>query len=326
MSKKQMFDIYSEINDILRKAQIYVPDSYYPLDIWAWTSLNLLGKEITEEEKQDIYANVISVFDKAELDNPSITGIEEYNDRRVQLGDYVNDLKVSETSFQKLLDMGSASGIFIRAKNKLSSININKPLIQEEVSICKDVIQFLKDYSDYTSKDMKCLYLLLKLIWATNTNEPLFYKEKRALKFDDLVWREIQSICERIMALSNGIVGAWVKYIKAISLFHLGNMLECYNIFEEIRSLYYLGERRIILSYIASNSDGSARKYSGQLRSLEDNKARIFINEIRKEVPYFNRDFIMQNPPLREPYDNIELGFNFLGVQVSKINSDWGRK
>ncbi|OAB40901.1 DEAD/DEAH box helicase family protein [Paenibacillus glacialis] len=315
--KKEILNNFNQLQEYLKKAQIYSSDSYYPLDIWAWTTEAMLDYNLSGEEKSDIYAKFFAAFDKAEAENPEILQREDYNERLVSMGDLSGYLDISEEAFNKLIEMGSSSGIYLRAKKIISSVDLQKPLKNTDEEVCKEAIEYLESYKENILQDEKCLFLLLKLIWAYNNKKPLFYNEKQTLHFSRDNWDYLKFILEKIITLNNGNTTPQVKYLRAITLFHLGEINECLSTFTEIRDNYYIGARRIIISYIASNSLGKPLIYSGQLDSLDSNKAMFYIPELRKQIPYFNRNFIAKDPEIKTTYTQLTLGFNFLGIQVA---------
>ena len=55
-----------------------------------------------------------------------------------------------------------------------------------------------------------------------------------------------------------------------------------------------------------------------------ENKIMVRISELKMEVPCFQNNFVRREHIIGERYSHIELGFNFLGVQVVKIDNEQG--
>lgn len=318
-SKNQIYKDFAELNIYLKKAQIFASDNYYALDILAWTSeIMIESNEIfTVEERTDILANLFSTFEKAQMENPDLVNREDFNIRLFSISKLAGFSKINKETFNRLIELGSASGIYLTAREKIASLNLNKPLNKNEIIICNKTIAYLNSYSKYTSNDEKCLYLLLKLFWCSINRSPLFYNEKQLLFFKKDEWEYLNKLLDKIILLNSNNTTPQIKYLKAITLFHLGDLRGCNEIFSEIRDNYYIGPRRIMISYLVSTNEGKALKYSGILDSLNDNKALFYIAELRKHIPYFNRNFIAKSPELKNTYTDLTLGFNFLGIQIA---------
>ena len=50
----------------------------------------------------------------------------------------------------------------------------------------------------------------------------------------------------------------------------------------------------------------------------------VKIAELKIEAPCFLNNFVKREHTIGERYSHIELGFNFLGVQVIKIDNEQG--
>lgn len=320
---KNIKSLYNQIDDALTNAKRYAPNSFYPIDIWAWTSEDLLKSQISDEFRGDVAAKILSVFDIAPFDNPRIADTERYNEKRQGIAKVLGDKDMENGSFEKLLNMGSASGIYLNAHSMLKGIDLDKPVNEKSKNhhadqrVIEQVIDYMEGF-DLTWGDPKCLYLLLKLYWLLWIGKPIFYEEKQILPLNEDNWNKIYKITDCILDTMTAPT-PWVTYIKGIALFHLKRYSDCFALFDELRNSYEGGKRRIIISYVASNGDGTAKAFKGSFLRISKGKAIFSINNLRRDIPYFNRDFIVSNPPINRVYESIELGFNYLGIQVSKV-------
>lgn len=320
---KNIKSLYNQLDNSLTNAKRCAPNSFYPIDIWAWTSEDLLTSQISDDFKGDVAAKILSVFDIAPFDNPEIVDTKRYNEKRQGIAKALGNKEMENESFKKLINMGSASGIYLNAHSMLKGIDLNKPVNKKSKNHHADqhmlerAIDYMESFN-LTWQDHKCLYLLLKLYWLLWIGKPIFYEEKQILPLKDDNWKKIFEITDSILDTMTAPT-AWVTYIKGISLFHLKRYKDCFALFDELRNSYEGGKRRIIISYVASNEDNTAKTFRGSFLRISKGKAIFSINDLRRDIPYFNRDFITSNPPINRVYEKIELGFNYLGIQVSKV-------
>ena len=84
-----------------------------------------------------------------------------------------------------------------------------------------------------------------------------------------------------------------------------------------------MGPRRPILYYIASSVDGQkgARNFQGQLKKIEKEKgrAKFYIPAIRRNIFYYNYEFVTKDIEENMEYDRIHIGFSFMGIRISDI-------
>lgn len=325
--KADILEKYQDLIEILQNARNNLPDSFYPLDICAWASLGILQQDnIQKKIKAEVYAENMSFFEQAELTYPDFCDIPEYSARLLQINDSFGNKDLSESLFNKLNEMDSGTGIYVRAKNMLRGVNLNAKLNTKEIKLCKEVLEYIEGYKEIAYKDEKCIYLVFKLKWLVFTGYPVLYAEKQTVGLEKSQWLEILDIIELILQLTPDRPNAVQKYIKAIALFNTGRKQEYLAAFKELSHVHYPFSRRIIMSYVASNEKGETKTFTGSVVSFSGEKKAVFhINELNIEIPYFNTNFVREVTALGGNYQKIEIGFNFLGIQVSKVNISGGR-
>lgn len=317
---------FDELDTIVKHTQIYLPKNLYAVDVLVWTSAEFAQLDIDQLEKDRIYSNMLFTFDLVEFSDLGIVSSDALYELRFKGSELFRDEKRADEAFDKLIEIGSADGIYLRTRRMIDLIDFNRPLSKNEINECQKAIKYLASYEGIIKTDVKCLYQILKLIWVVYSKQPMFYKEKITLPFKRGVWQTILETTELIEDLSTDSSNAYLLYLQAVAYFHLDKVPESLEVFKRIRDNFYVGPRRIILSYLASETNGEMKKYSGELRSLHDNKAMIYVNELRKELPYFDKNFISQNPTLKSRYTGFGIGFNFLGPQITNLFGEGVRK
>ncbi len=323
-NSNKILGIYRNLEHYLEEALVYSPDSYYPVDIWAWAASNVLRTEITDDEKTDIVSKLVSLFENVIAENPEIINREDYNKRILMVDSFESKEKLTDEAFERLLAIKSDSGIYLRARRMLQGIDITQKIADDNIDRLKETISYLEMemFHPIVSESIKCLSLLLKLYWLVSAKEPLFYIEKRTLPFDRKIWEKLYLLLTRIEETVEE-VSSQNKYLKGICEFHLGKENDCINHFEEIKNNYCFGPRRPILYYIASdsNGDGKAKEFIGQLKKIEKEKgrAKFYLPAIRKTLFYYNYDFVSGNLEENQEYNGIHIGFSFMGLRISDI-------
>lgn len=319
-------DAFAFTSDWLSKSRCLTVASYHPVDVKIWVSREMYMNSVDENEKYEIISSLLSYLDLVELESPELTMDEQYLERMVQIEEFYADRAIPQMAFDRLIEQKSAAGIYVTARKMCDGIDFKKPLENNSNQIVSQVIEYLKCYSDLVYKDKRCLYLILKLVWAKNAEVPMFYKEKTLLAFSQNIWKEILDILEKISFLEKNEESNKIKYLKALCLFHLSNFEGCYEVFSEIREdNYNMGYKRVIINYLASDEEGMPLTYTGQLKDKDDKKATFYIKELRKSFPFYHKDFVNKDLELNSTFNNIQIGFNFLGIQVVSIN-DYSRE
>ena len=327
INENEISNLYKELIEKIQYARDYLPDSFYALDICGWASLEVLqNRKLSNKLKEEIYVEAVSIFEQAEITYPSFCMLPEYNVRLMQLNDAYGEDKVAKISFDRLKDMGTGAGIYARARFMTRNIKQNTKLSEKDREYCSEVLKILEEYKEIAYNDVRCLYLIFKLKWLVLTGHPVLYAEKQTVKITQEQWGQVLDLINLIIQLTPERSNAVLKYVKAIALFYLGRKREYLVAFKELSHIYYPFYRRIIMSYIASKENGEVKNFTGSITSFSgDKKAIFYINELGIEIPYFSPNFVREVHALGGNYEQIEIGFNFLGIQVSKTNTSGGR-
>ena len=315
---------YKTLDEYLSLAIIYSPDPYYPVDIWAWAIDDLLQlSEISEDEKTELTGKIVSLFEKVSTENPEVINRTDYNRRLVAIESMEDKQELKDEAFDRLLAMKSDAGIYLRARKYIRNISFSHELSDEEVEDIKKAIKYIqnKKYSEIVNRSTKLLFMLFRLNWITVTKEGLFFSEKCLLPFSMEQWNMLYGILKRIEELSEDI-SAPIAYMLGICEFHLG--IDPTAGLERLRNITdSMATRRPILYYIATdiNQTDSPKAYSGEFRYAEKEKGRsaFYIRDLRKMVYYYNREFVNRGVKKDEKFDNIHLGFSFMGLRISDI-------
>ena len=104
---KKIKSIYDEQMLALHKAQEVAPESFYPLDICAWTTSAILQKNSSALFSQEIYIAAMFLYDMAGMSSPSLFHLEEYHVRLMAINTAYGDTERSEEELNYLLEKKS---------------------------------------------------------------------------------------------------------------------------------------------------------------------------------------------------------------------------
>ncbi|WP_271812606.1 hypothetical protein [Clostridium beijerinckii] len=324
--EKEIRRLFDDIRKALKIARAFDPDTYYPIDVWAWSTEALVeSSEIDEVERGEILADALHLFERVESENINISERADFNTRRNQIAKLCGKNDIEEETFNKLLKLNSGAGIYMVAMRNLNDVNLNDIINHDEKKICFENIEYLEKFDYIINNDTRCLYLLLKLKWLYYNSKPIFYQEKQTTAFSLEVWAEIYKITNRIVELENEFTTTPIKYIEAVSLFHLGDFNQCKEIFETCKNDKAYGRRRIIASHLASTQNGVAKVYSGSIESYDENANRGWMyiedNDIRDSINFSGKELIGEEIRIHSTYDDLNIAFNFLGPYILKNNN-----
>lgn len=309
---------FQEARNQLFKARALDPENYYPIDVLAWTTRDLLRSKILDFKSQaEAEADILHAFEMAEVEDFGAVEHELFNKRRMEIGDLLGKQDMSEQAFEALLSQGSSAGYYFRASQIAGELASNAELTFVQRDRCRTAIKYLEENRQAIVHDGRCLYLLLRLWWMMNTGRPIFYGERQTVSFSQKDWQYCLGLILDLMATDELYITPSLRYLQGLATFHLGDIENAFEIFRELEreSDYVRGRRRIIRSYIASMPDGRPKVFNGTVTWVNDERTRgeIYAEELRRNVRFIPLDFNRPDIQKRETLSGFHLAFNFIG-------------
>ncbi len=315
--------LYKEARDLIYKAKQLDPNSYYPIDVFAWITRNLLlSDKLSPIDRLEAEVDIIHIFDLVNSDDIGINQKIRFEDRKMEIGKLLDDDEMSEEAFNNLVKQGSKVGYYRKAYQIIKDVPRDRRLTEVEISKCQEAVNYLESVKEKISNDGKCMYLLFRLWWMTKTGRPFFYEERQTLPFTKEDWMYCYRILTDLMETEDFYSTPSIKYFKGIVLFHLGYLNDSIQVFKELESEseFLYKSRRIIRSYLASNSNGNPIVYNGTVTFISNNwsKGDIYVEELRKKIRFdpksFNKEINLHDEL------TFHIAFNFRSFIPDPIN------
>ena len=223
---------------------------------------------------------------------------------------------LSESAFQDLVAMGSASGFYIRALEISGARSLLEADTDLEPQRVERAWEYLQNNRSALGDDARCLNLLFDYWWTLKTKQRLFASERLILPLNDEDWHYTLQLLGDI--LSRGSYRELtLSLLEAVGLFHLNLISQSLQLFREVEgdSDILRGRRRIQKFFLASEPDGSTRTFHGNVRWVdnEGRRGEIFVEELSRGIPFipreFNRPYIRRGESLGE----FHIAFSFRG-------------
>lgn len=322
----ELIEYYKKAREASLRAWSTDTENYIPIDILGWTTENYLDKvELPEEQRFETEADILHIFELAELEKYAVLYEEAFQKRRFNIGKLLSKKGISEDAFNRLKEIGSSAGYYLRAQEMISNIPHDEELTYSQKELCAKAAYYLEEYRDKIENDYRVLYLLLKLWWMSKTGKPLFFGERQVIPFTVDDWLYCQKIVSSLLnyeVLSNN---PRLLFLKGLAVFHCNEAMEAFEIFKQLsrEADHSIGKRRIIRSYLASLPDGQPMKFTGEVSWISNDATRgeVRISEIRQNVHFSPREF--NKPEIRrgQTLGNFHLAFNFLGPSADPIGN-----
>jgi hypothetical protein len=333
INTEKIVDYYNLSKNQLFSIKKLSPENYYSLDVFLWTSKSILQSRILSDiELLRVQSDVLHIMEFSELEGIDERHIEDFNKRKLDISLIIDNSKISDDAFQKLEKIGSSAGYSIKARHILKGqvdINMSEVPGDKELDLISQAYNYLETNREKIENDSRALYLKFRLWWLLNAKCPLFFKERSTVPFKQSDWLDCLDYVFKLKGLNEVYYTPTIKYLEAMSLFHIERYDESFQLFHELSNesdYSVIGSKRIKKHHLASNSNGGIRHFSGEASynaSYIDGqqKVHLYVNEIRRRVPLMLNDIGRKEIYKGEKLADLAIAFSFRGPILLPISS-----
>lgn len=311
--------LFRDAQKYLFEARRLDPSSYYPIDVLLWTTSEIVKNKVLDPQAEaEAKADMLYLVEMTEAEDFGTKQQERYLIRQMKVGRILDREYLSDAAFVALEKKGSAAGYYLRASNLIKEVRKNVELNAEERASCERAVEYLTVNQEITTRDERCLYLLLHTWWKMKTGKPMFYRERQTLSFSLEDWKYVLALVLDLMSFDGNATNPSLKYLQGLCVFHIGGSIDdALGIYRELEreSDHITGRRRIIRSYLASTDKGAPQIFNGSVAWISGDGARgeVYVEEIRRNIRFIPKD--LNRPDLREheTLSDFHIAFNFLG-------------
>lgn len=298
--------------------------SYYPLDVLAWASRDVLQDDLLpSEERVEVIAELLGAFEVFDVDAADIGQIERFHSRRQELADLVGDVVVADESFDALLARGSAAGVYLRAREIASLAAWRRGGEEPEPTAVRNALEFLNRYAEVSADDPNCLNLAFDLWWLTHVGSRPFEGERVCMALDAEEWVDLRNMCTRLLESGQSYRRVALMFLRGLAEFHLRSVGDALSTFDEVEqhSDEIRGRRRIVRAYLASDVSGAPVRYQGTVNWVSDDLRRgeVHVDALRQRIRFIPSEFRSRQLARGSSLGEFHIGFNYLGVIADPI-------
>ncbi len=314
---------YHEISTSLNKVLSWAANDEHALDSFIWISRDLITRDVfNPQKKAEVISDVLSAIDTSESGGFEIS--DKILARKMQIYDLIGEDVLADEVFNKLKSRDSCAGYYLRAFYPIRMIPNNREYSGDERNLLKIAVNFLEENRKIIKNDAKCLRLLFYSWWKMRTGTPLFFKERQVLDFKNEDWLYVLGILLDLQNLGQLESNPSLMYINGVTHFHLNEIQESKRIFSDIEKATYgmRGIRRITVSYLVSNPEGTPKKFYGEVQWIDKdrNRGEVYVPILRTIITFFPKEFHQMKLIKGESLGDFHIGFNFINPLVDPIS------
>jgi hypothetical protein len=320
--------LFKESRELAIEALALNPENYYAAGTIGWATDYFLNSGILDlqsigEACVDFRNAYTMAYENLNSDfEPEV--LEEF---RLKIANIIENTTEIKQAFEALRARNSSIGYYIQAFNLVEKLwPFNQKITNEaDRSLCKEAVNYLEAHRQDISKsrDTRALYLLLKLWWMWKTGLPMFGEARQTVKLSSDEWEYCNRLVMELRSNPKLRDNPSLMYFNGLATFHLGLEHEALRIFVDLQfeANNINSSRRRIRYYLASNSDGQPKKYSGLVRGSE-RKRTVWVADFQKEITFIPIEFFggrTQDIPLDKNLPEFHIAFSFLGPIVDRV-------
>lgn len=295
-------------------ARVLDPENVYPSDVVAWATRRAVESGVLPEEVRiDLLANAQASLDSIDPDTLSPTQRAIYNKRHVDMSRLLNDRALETKHLSALMENSDPAAYYFLARMSSASG-------EEGIQVA---VQTLLEAPIDVRADWRCSRLLLDLFWKLKTGKRFLRGERQTLAFTEADWSECIRIADAIPNMGD-FDRYRLDFLRGLSLFHLGSYRSSEEVFrlldEESQDL----SSRIVSAYLASDSAGKARVFTGRVNwaSQDGRRGIAWVDQLSIEVPFIPLRFSVSD--FRRKGDvlpTFHIAFNMRGALADPIRA-----
>lgn len=313
-SKEAITSLLERLVDAVMRARAADPENIYPVDVLAWAAKDAVASGgLTNSARVGLLADAKASLDSIDPEDLSPGQLAKYRARQAEISGLLGDKELETSYLQELMRMEDPAAYYLLAVRALGNRND-----AESVQIA---LQVLTEAPHSIRDDWKCARLILDLYWRDRTGERLLRGERNTVAFTDTDWWGCLELLDTLRGAAT-FDQYRITFLRGLALFHVGSVAASQSEFRELGSLGLDVNRRVHLTYLASDNGGSPRKFTGRVAwaSVDGRKGKVWVDQLKTEV-----DFV----PLRFSPDayrskgdavpSFHIGFNYLGPIADPI-------
>ncbi|MFC9749818.1 P-loop NTPase [Streptomyces niveus] len=300
------------VNRVLRitsDSMRHSTDKYYPVDVLCWVTSDVFDKNgLPQHEATMLLSECISRLLLIDVADLSPKQESKYNARFADIAGIARDDRVADERLQELAKHDEPLAAYLYAL-RVSGLIRNAP----DPAGILTALTHLQTH-EAAVNDRRCLRLLVDLFWLTKTGHRFMGGERLTLPLTPADWSECLDVAGRLQA-ADELSLLRVEFMRALALFHLGQMAAAFASFRKADQQSHAYRRRIVTMYLASAPSGNPEKFHPVVRRVDPDQRKgvCWVEELAREVAFQPYDFGITDPSPGLALPDAYVAFNLRG-------------
>lgn len=295
--------------------------SYHPFDIAIWAPALIVRENVlSEEQKQELLADIYSTFDSFSADVNMQRYRAEFEERRMKVAQVLRDNDLEDSSFKELELLKPTVAYYLRARSLCpDALDATRPV---DAAMRKDsdkAATYLEDRYEQVARDPRALQLLIQLRWLAVSGDRLLRRDRCVIPQDLAFQSKILKYVRTLNELTGSGASNVYRLLEAALQWVAGDSSLAREQFNQLaRDSDFEDVSRIVRRLLLVSEDPEG--YRGTADRLRKEgvwsiSVRNFSGRIDLEARQFSGEDLRKGRELR----GFNIAFNFLGPIADPI-------
>ncbi|MFE6753999.1 hypothetical protein ACFVDQ_10395 [Streptomyces sp. NPDC057684] len=322
MPETEVVELVLRVLRITTDSMSQATDKYYPVDVLCWVTADVFDKKaLPRREATMLLAECLSRLLLIDVGELSPKQEAKYNARFADIATIAGDDRVADERLQELARHDAPLAAYLYAL-RVSGLIRNEP-DPEGILVA---LNHLRTHAEAVN-DKRCIRLLVDLFWLAKTGHRFMGGERLTLPLTQRDWSECLELAGRLQA-ADELSLLRVEFMRALALFHLGQVSSAFDSFRRTDQQSYAYRRRVVVMYLASEPDGNPRTYHPVVRRVDPDqrKGLCWVEELGREVAFQPYDFGISDPAQGQALPDAYVAFNLRGLLLEPARRPGDRR
>ncbi len=295
--------------------------SYHPFDIAIWAPALIVKENVlSEEQKQELLADIYSTFDSFSADLNMQRYRAEFEERRMKVAQVLRDNELEDSSFDELERLKPAVAYYLRARSFCpDALDATRPVDAAMQKHSDRAATYLEDHYEQIARDPRALQLLIQLRWLAVSGDRLLRRDRCVIPQDPAFQSKILKYVRELNELTGSGATNVYRLLEAALQWVAGDSLLAREQFTQLaRDSDFEDVSRVVRRLLLVSEDPEG--YRGTADRLRKEgvwsiSVKNFSGKVDMEARQFNGEDLRKGREFR----GFNIAFNFLGPIADPI-------
>lgn len=295
------------------QAAIFDSENYYSLDVRFKATKNELETSGVNRSAIDRVELISELCDVLDHDSWRASR-EQYNKRKIELSQILNDPSIKQDALEELTRMGSTAGEYMLARNLIYDQH-RQWRDDDQIEQGMARIEAIED-----KVDLRLCRLYTNAWWQRFGKLDLYESERRTVGLSKSEWEHFAYWLNRRLTFSEE-ESLKARFLFAWALFQTGQYRESEEQFRILDRSTMAGRYRVVRLCLWADESGEPIPCQGTIRRVSEDtdKGWVYVPSLRKEIIFRPTEFRSQTMLSNRPLEDFYIAFNFRGTIADPV-------